>query len=286
MAEPPRTLPRGARVPGVRLASRALRRPRGRIGAVLLGGFVILGILGPALAPFDPFAISGPPLAPPGPEHPMGTDALGRDLASAVLYGARTSLLVAAGVGVLAGLLGLALGAVAGWVGGWMDDLLMRATEVVQVIPRFFLAVLAIALFGPGLGILTLVLGLTSWTTLARVVRAEVLTLRGREFVLAARAAGAAPARVLWTEVVPNALPPAVALLGLVLGRVLLVEAGLGFLGLGDPSAVSWGHLAARAQPFLRAGPWLALFPGLAIVLAVLGFNLLGDAFTAAGRRR
>lgn len=273
-------------IPGARLAARALRRPRGRVGAALLAGFLALGVLGPWLAPFDPFAITGPPLAPPGLAHPMGTDALGRDLLSALLYGARTSLLVAGGVGVLAGLLGGTLGAVAGWAGGWTDDLLMRGTEVVQVIPRFFLAILAIALFGPGLGILTLVLGLTSWTTLARVVRAEVLTLRNREFVLAARASGASPVRVLWTEVVPNALPPALALLGLVLGRVLLVEAGLGFLGLGDPSAVSWGYLAAQAQPFLRAGPWLALFPGLAIVLAVLGFNLLGDAFTAAGRRR
>lgn len=269
-----------------RIGAPALRRPGGMAGAALLGGFMLLGLLGPDIAPWNAFEIAGPALAPPGPAHPLGTDPLGRDLLSAILYGARTSLVVAAGVGVLVLLLGCGIGAVSGFVGGWTDDLLMRLTEVVQVIPRFFLAILAIAIFGPGLDALVLVLGLTSWTVLARVVRAEVLTLRGREFVLAARATGSSPSRILWTEILPNALPAAVAILGLVLGRVLLIEAGLGFLGLADPNSLSWGYLAAQAQPFLRTAPWLALFPGMAIVAAVLGFNLLGDALTAAGRGR
>lgn len=264
----------------------ALRRPGGLVGAAILAGFVLLGLLGPAVAPWNPFEIAGPALAPPGPGHPLGTDPLGRDLLSGILYGARTSLLVTVAVGGLALLLGCAIGAVSGFAGGWTDDLLMRATEVVQVVPRFFLAILTIALLGPGLATLILVLGLTSWTLLARVVRAEVMTLREREFVLAARAGGASPGRILWTEILPNALPAAVALLGLILGRVLLIEAGLGFLGVTDPSALSWGYLAAQAQPFLRTAWWLAVFPGLAIVVAVLGFNLLGDALTAAGRGR
>lgn len=264
----------------------AFRRPGALVGAALLAGFVLTGLLGPLLAPWDPFAVVGPPLAAPGGAHPFGTDALGRDLLSALLHGARTSLLVAVSVGLLVLPLGCGIGALSGFAAEWADDLLMRLTEAVQVLPRFFLAILAIALFGPGLEPLVLVLGLTSWTVLARVVRAEVLTLREREFVLAARAAGASASRILRTEILPNALPAALAILGLVLGRVLLIEAGLGFLGLADPDALSWGYLAAQAQPFLRSAPWLALFPGLAIVAAVLGFNLSGDALSAAGRGR
>ena len=285
MADRAQNKTRGAPRRGPGVVRRALRRPGGAAGGRALTAFVVLGVLGPTLAPSDPFAIAGPSLAAPSAVHPMGTDALGRDLWSGILFGARTSLFLSLGVGALVFLMGCAIGGTAGYRGGWVDDVLMRATEVVHVVPRFFLAILAIALLGPGVGVLVLVLGLTSWTMLARVVRAEVLTLREREFVLAARASGASETRILWSEVLPNALPTAVALLGLILGRVLLIEAGLGFLGLGDPNGTSWGFLAAQAQPYLRVAWWLALFPGLAIVLAVLAFNLLGDALTETTRQ-
>lgn len=274
------TVPVGA--PARRILRRAVRRPAGAVGILLTGSLIVAGLLAPLLAPSDPLAVVGPSLAPPGPAHPLGTDALGRDLLSAVIHGARTSLLVAAGVGAMVLVIGGTIGTVSAYYGGLVDDALMRFTELFQALPRFFLAIVAIALFGPGLELLILVLGATSWTMLARVVRAEVLSLREREFVSAARALGASDGRIMAMELLPNALPAAVALLGLVMGHVLLIEAGLGFLGLGDPNLVTWGGLVGQAQPFLRTAWWFPFFPGLAILFAVLGLNLLGEALTDA----
>ncbi|MPY80597.1 MAG: ABC transporter permease subunit [Actinophytocola sp.] len=264
-----------------------LGTPSGLLGAALTGTLVVVAVFAPALAPYDPFAIDGPVLHPPSVAHPLGTDALGRDLYSGVLYGTRTSLVVAGTVGVLVLLIGALVGAVSGYAGRWADDVLMRLTEAFQVLPRFFLAIVVIAFFGPGIDRLVLVLGFTSWPMLARVVRAEVLSLKQREFIAAAKAHGASNVRVVVREILPNALPAAIALLGLVLAQVILIEASLGFIGLGDPNAMSWGYLANEAQRFLRVAWWLPLFPGLAILLAVLGLNLLGDALTdiLGGRR-
>lgn len=256
----------------------------GALGLALCAPAGVLGLLAPLLAPWDPFVITGPALLPPSSLHWMGTDSLGRDLLSGVIYGARASLLVAVAVGVLAFILGAGVGTLAGYRGGRIDDLLMRITEFFQVIPRFFLAIMAIALFGPGLDRVVVVLGLTSWPLLARVIRAEVLALKEEDFVLASRAAGASGWRIVIREVIPNALPGALVILGLLLGQVLLVEASLGFIGLGDPNTVTWGGLAGQANPFLRVAWWLPLFPGLAIALTVLGLNLLADAATDALR--
>jgi peptide/nickel transport system permease protein len=279
-------LPTAARLPvapaGGGLLADVARTPAGALGLALTAAAVLAAALAPVLAPADPFAITGPPLAPPGPGHPMGTDGIGRDLLSGVLHGARTSLLVAGGVGVVAFLVGAAIGTVSGYLGGRVDDGLMRGTELVQVLPRFFLAIVAIALLGPGVDRLVLVLGLTSWPVLARVVRAEVLALERLEFVRAAEATGASALRIMVRELLPNVLPSALVMLGLLLGQVLLIEASLGFLGLGDPNLVSWGSLAGDAQRFLLVAWWLPFFPGLAIALTVLGLNLLGDAATAA----
>jgi peptide/nickel transport system permease protein len=270
-----------------RLLARTLRTPGGAVGAALTLTLIAVGLLAPLLAPMDPFAVDGPALSPPSTSHPLGTDALGRDLLSGVVYGARTSLVVAGTVGVLVLVIGCAVGLASGYAGGWVDDVLMRCTELLQVLPRFFLALVVIAFFGPGLDRLVLLLGLTSWPLLARVVRSEVLALRSREFVDAARVAGASWHRILLREILPNALPAALALLGLVVAQVILLEASLGFLGLGDPNVTSWGTLASEAQRFLRVAWWLSVFPGLAILLAVLGLNLLGDAVTdvLTGRR-
>ncbi len=261
-----------------RILPSLLRQPGGVFGVGMTALIVTIAVLAPLLAPVDPYAVAGPSLAPPSFRHPLGTDALGRDLLSAVIYGARTSVLVAAAVGALAFVIGVTVGTVSGYVGGWIDDGLMRTTEFFQVVPRFFLAIIAIALFGPGLDRVVLVLGLTSWPLLARVVRAEVLTLRTHEFVQAAVALGAPTSRILVREMLPNALPAALVVLGLLLGQVLLIEASLAFIGVGDPNAVSWGALAGQAHPYLRVAWWLPLFPGLALTLAVLGFNRLADA--------
>jgi peptide/nickel transport system permease protein len=270
-----------------RLLARVLSSPGGAVGAALTVLLVVVGLAAPLLAPYDPFSVDGPTLSSPSGAHPLGTDALGRDLLSGIIWGARTSLLVAAAVAGLVSLIGTAVGLTSGYAGGWVDDVLMRVTEAFQVLPRFFLALVVIAFFGPGLDRLILVLGVTSWPLLARVIRAEVLALRSREFVEAARVHGASRRRILVREILPNAVPPAIALLGLVVAQVILIEAGLGFLGLGDPNVVSWGALSSEAQQFLRVAWWLSLFPGLAILLAVLGLNLLGDALTevVTGRR-
>ncbi|MDE0804794.1 MAG: ABC transporter permease [Acidimicrobiales bacterium] len=248
---------------------------------------VAAGLLAPWLAPNDPFAVDGPPLASPSGRYPMGTDALGRDLFSGIIFGARTAVIVAGITGIIVLVVGLLVGTVSGYIGGRVDDLLMRITEFFQVIPRFFTAIIVIALFGPGLDRLVLVLGFTSWSLLARVIRSEVLSLREREFVEAARADGASHVRIMTRELLPNAIPAAMVFVGLIMAQVLLIEASLGFLGLGDPNAMSWGFLASQAQQFLRVAWWMSVFPGLAIIVAVLGLNLLGDAVTdqVGGRR-
>jgi peptide/nickel transport system permease protein len=185
-------------------------------------------------------------------------------------------------VTALASLLGIAVGTTAGWYGTALDDVLMRITEFIQVVPRFFLAVVVIALFGPGIDRLILLLALTSWPLIARVVRAEVLSLRSRQFVDAARALGMRGPRILAREILPSVLPAAVVVASVNAGSVILLEAGLSFLGLGDPDVVSLGYLASNAQRFLRVSWWMAIFPGAAIAIAVVTFNLVGDAVNDA----
>ena len=261
---------------------RAWARVCGSPGVGITGVLIAVALLASRLAPGDPFASVAAPLQPPSGMHLMGTDDLGRDLFAGVVHGARTSLVVAGAVTMLALLLGLSLGAIAGWRGGLVDDVFMRLTEFVQVVPRFFLAVVTIALFGPGLDRLVLLLGLTSWPLIARVVRAEVWSLKTRDFIEAAHALGAPAARIVWHEILPGVLPAAIVVASVNAAGVILLEAGLSFLGLGDPHAVSWGYLANNAQRFLRVAWWMVLFPGAAIALAVLGFNLVGDALNDA----
>ena len=253
------------------------RTPAGAVGLVLTLALIALAIVADALAPVDPFASVAPPLSPPSRAHAFGTDDLGRDVLAGVIHGARTSVLVVASVTLLAAIIGIAVGAVAGYRPGAIDDALMRATDFVLVVPRFFLAVVVIALFGAGLDRLILVLGLTSWPAIARVVRAQTLSLVRREFVDAARALGAKDMRILVRYVLPGALPAALVIISINAAGVILLEAGLSFIGLGDPQRMSWGYLANNAQRFLRVAWWVALFPGAAIALAVLGLNLLGD---------
>ncbi len=248
------------------------------LGIGITGLLVAVALLAGRLAPGDPFATVAPPLQPPSRLHVMGTDDVGRDLWSGVVHGARTSLIVAGGVTVLALFLGLVVGGVSGWRGSIVDNLLMRRTEFVQVVPRFFLAVVVIALLGPGLDRLVMLLGLTSWPLIARVVRAEVHSLKTRDFVEAARALGAPEIRIVWREILPAVLPAAIVVASVNASGVILLggdppRGGALIPRTGDPHVVSWGYLANNAQRFLRVAWWMVLFTGVAIALAVLGFT-------------
>lgn len=255
-----------------------VRRPAGAAGLALTVLVALLAVFAPLIARGDPFAVDSPALLPPSAAHLFGTDNLGRDLFRAVLHGLRTSMSVVLWATLISAVIGITVGAIAGFRGGRVEAVLMRITELFQSIPTFFLALLALALLGRRLENLILVLGLTSWKLLARVVRADSLSLRTREYVQASRTFGASDVRIMLRHVLPNLLPSALVVISLNASRIILVEAGLAFLGLGDPNSMSLGFLINNAQPFLQQAWWMSVFPGVAILLAVLGINLLADA--------
>ena len=251
-------------------------------GASLLLVLAAPAALAPVLVPHDPLEIAaagGVTLERPTATHPFGTDALGRDLLARVLWAGRVSLAVGVGVELLVAALGCAVGLVAGYAGGALDAVLMRTTDVVMAFPSLVLAIGLIAVFErPGLDKVVLVLVALGWTTIARVVRGAVLSLKGREYVQAAQALGAPHLTIVLRHLLPNALGPLLVAATLGVGSNMIAEAGLSFLGLGAQSpTLSWGALLADCQTFLVTAPWVAVFPGLALLLAVLGVNLLGD---------
>jgi peptide/nickel transport system permease protein len=247
------------------------------ISLYLIVGFILTAVLAEAFSPYDPFTLGDDTLLGPSAGHWMGTDDLGRDTLSRVIYGARVPLLVGFLATATSMLLGILIGSFSGYFGGRTDVILMRATEYVLVVPRFFLALLVVAMLGTGVMKIVLVIGLLGWPEVARVVRAQFLTLREREFVLAARAIGASHIKVIFGEILPNAIPPAVVVASILVARAILLEAGLSFLGLGDPNLISWGSLLSEAQERIGASVWLAVFPGTALSLLVLCVNLFGD---------
>jgi peptide/nickel transport system permease protein len=250
-------------------------------GAIVVVAAIVLALFAPALAPGDPIKNALlDRLTPPTwrGEHPLGTDTLGRDVASRLLHGARVSLVVGFSAVLLAGVVGVALGLVSGWYRGWLDDALMRLGDVQLAFPVLVLAVAVLAVLGASVWNLILVLGVTGWITYARIVRGEVLTLREREFVAAARALGAGDGWILRRHLLPNVLPPITVVATFSVARTIIAEASLSFLGLGIPAPEpSWGAMLDEGRNYITTGWWLALFPGLAILLLVLGINLVGD---------
>ena len=251
-------------------------------GAVLVALFASASLLAPVLAPEDPHAVAaggGATLEPPTRSHPLGTDALGRDVLSRILWGGRVSLAVGVGVEALVVVLGCGIGLLAGYFGGAVDAALMRVTDVVMAFPSLVLAIGLIAVFErPGLDKVFLVLVALGWTTIARVVRGEVLSLKARDFVQAAKALGGGHRAIMLRHLLPNALAPLLVAATIGVGGNMVAEAGLSFLGLGAQSpTISWGAMLADGQTFLATAPWVAVFPGGALLLAVLGVNLLGD---------
>ena len=251
-------------------------------GGAALAAVAAAALLAPWIAPHDPLSLAGPSFSPPGPRFWLGTDNLGRDVLSEILHGARISLAVGVLAAASSTLLGVAMGAAAGFFGGGVDALLMRTTEFFQIVPRFFLALIIIALSGPGLAKIIFVIAILGWPAVARLVRGEFLRLRTYEFVEAARAVGASPLVIIVREILPNAIAPAVVAGSLDVAQAILLEAGLSFFGLGDPNHISWGTMINTAQAFLGEAWWLSTFPGLAILLTVLGVNLVGDGLNDA----
>lgn len=262
---------------------RALRRnPVGWVGLGFLLLLVLAAVLAPWLAPYDPHQRVGRPFQPPSAQHLLGTNDVGHDIFSEVVWGTRVSLTVGLVAAAIAMLVGTAAGVVAGYYGGWVDGLLMRLVDVVLVIPFLPLMILLAAYLGPSLGNTVAVIGLLTWATPARVIRSAVLTARERDYVAAARALGAREGRILWRHVLPAALPVALAQFIRATSGAILIEASLAFLGLGDPTQKSWGTVLYYAQvrgAFLTGSwAWWVLPPGLLITCTVLAFALTGYA--------
>ena len=256
---------------------------RMRLGLVAVGLLYLIALLAPALAPYDPAAqldLVGGRLLPPSLRHPLGTDPLSRDLLSRLLFGARLSLSIAALAVAVAVTVGTAVGLAAGLAGGVIDGILMRSVDAALAIPRVFLLIVILALWEQGgITALVLVLGLTGWFGTSRLVRAEVLSLRRRDFVLAAQALGLPSWRIALRHVLPNAVAPIVVSATLGVGNTILIEAALSFLGIGvRPPQPSWGNMIADGQAFLATAPWQAMVPGVAVVVTVMAFSVLGDA--------
>jgi peptide/nickel transport system permease protein len=262
-----------------------LRRNRAALAGLLVVGVLALtAVLAPILAPYDPYRVTlEGRLQPPGGPHLLGTDELGRDILSRLVYGARVSLWVGLVTVALAGIIGLTGGIVAGYLGGYWDAIIMRLVDVFLAFPVIVLAIAIVAVRGPGLNNVLIALALVYWTSYARVARSVVLTLREEEYTWAARTLGASPMRIMVHHLLPNTVAPVVVLASLGMGNAIVAEAALSFLGLGiQPPEASWGSMLHFGMQFLRDASFLSTLPGLAIFVTVLGFNLLGDGLRDA----
>ena len=271
---------------GLRLVARApiLANPLNIVAFALIAVFAACALLAPLLAPYDPLLQDlASRLRPPSSEHWLGTDSLGRDIASRILYGARISLIIGVVVVSVAGVVGTAIGLVAGYAGGLVDEALMRLTEVFLAFPALILAMAIAGALGPSLTNAIIAIAAVTWAVYARLVRGQILSLRRREFVEAARAMGATRTRIVVRHLLPNAVAPIMIQASFDLGSSIIAAAGLSFIGFGaQPPTPEWGVMISEGRNYISTQPWLSLFPGLAILLAVGSFNLLGDGLRDA----
>lgn len=251
-------------------------------GGFMLALMLFVAIASPWITSRNPQQTSSESFRPPSAQFLFGTDDLGRDVFSGVVYGARSSITVGIIVALLSGFMGTLVGLISGYAGGRLDDLLMRLTELFLIPPRFFLALVAVALFGSSFYTLIGVLAITYWPSTARLVRSQVISLKERSFVEAARAIGSGHTRIMFREILPNTLPIIVTNLTLMVGSVVLVEASLEFLGLGNPNQISWGYMLHNGQHFMRDAWWMLFFPTLAVCMLVFALNVVGDALNDA----
>ncbi len=267
---------------------RYFRTGEGITGMIVLALLVLAALAAPLIFPGDPLSIVATPLLQPleNSHFLFGTDRLGRDVLAELFYGARTSL----GVGLAAALASIVLGSIvgtlAGFAGGIVDEVLMRITEAFQTVPGFLLALALTSIAGPSLPVLIAAIALSSWTQAARLTRGQVLSIRESDYVASARVIGMHPMEIAFRQILPNALPPVLALAPVIVASAILIEAALSFLGLGDPNRVTWGGMIAEGRTVLRSAPWLSILPGLALAMTVVGVYLAGEGLTNAISRR
>ena len=252
-------------------------------GLAILILIILLAIIGPQLYPVNPFKIVFAPLSPPGSGGPpLGTDYLGRDILSGLVHGSRATLVVGVSAALCTLLIGIIIGALAGFYGGWVENILMRLTEVFQVLPPLLLAMVLVVLFSPSLYMITIAIGVSTWTGTARLARGEFMKIRSQDYVMSARSVGALNRYIIWRVIFPNTLPPLIVIAALNVGVAILFEAMLSFLGLGDPNIMSWGMMIGLSRDYIFVSWWAVTFPGIAIFLTVLSISLIGDGLNDA----
>ncbi|PWT75861.1 MAG: ABC transporter permease [Proteobacteria bacterium] len=263
---------------------RYFRSPVAVIGLVLLLIVIAMAIGAGFLYPRDPLSLAGRPLVWPftNPRFPLGTDNSGRDIAAQIFHGSRISLLIGGVATVIAVAIGTLIGAFAGYYGGWVDNILMRVTEAFQTLPNFVLLLVLVAVFGSTLGTVTIAIGVVSWPAPARLTRAEFLSLRNREFVLASRTLGMGDLQLILGEILPNALPPVIVYASVLMAVAILLESALAFLHLSDPNVASWGNLIGLGRDVLRAQWYVSAIPGIAVLVTVLAVSLVGQGLNDA----
>jgi peptide/nickel transport system permease protein len=252
-------------------------------GLGVLGIVVLMALTAPLVFPDDPFSLAGQSMSPPGENgFLLGSDSLGRDVASGIAHGASTSLMIGLVATLVATTIGVLFGAMAGYYGGLIDDLLMRITEMFQTIPSFIFAILLVAIMKPSIESIVIAIAVVSWPGVARLVRGEFLSMRNREFVQACHTVGMGDMRIMLGEILPNCLSPIIVIGSLMVATAILIESGLAFLGLGDPNIMSWGFQIGAGRTLLRSAWWVCTFPGIAILLTVLAINLVGEGLNDA----
>lgn len=261
-----------------------LRNKGAVAGLILLSIVVIVAVIAPFIYPQSPWTMVQRPFQPPMALDGFyfGTDVLGRDIGAGLAHGARVSLIVGLVSTLVALLIGLPIGALAGYFGGIWDDILMRFTEFFQTIPSFALAIVIVAILQPSLSGIVLAISIVSWPPVARLVRGEFLSLRSREYVQAAILSGLSPMKIIFRQILPNAISPIIVLASLMVASAILLESALSFLGLGDPNVMSWGYMIGAGRTVLRQAWWICVFPGLAILFTVLALNLIGEGLNDA----
>lgn len=264
------------------------RSAEGLIGLIILVLIASAALIAPLLFPKDPLSIVGAPLIAPfvDPALPLGTDSLGRDVLAGLFHGARISLTVGISAAAAALMIGAVVGTLAGFAGGLVDEALMRVTDAFQIVPGFLLALAFVSTIGVSMPVVVLAIALSAWADPARLTRAQVLSIRERDYVASARAIGMHPLDIALRQILPNALPPVLALAAIIVAAAILTEAALSFLGLGDPNVVTWGSMIAQGRNVLRSAAYLSIIPGLGLLVTVLGVYLFAEGINKALARQ